>query len=77
MRKQVHDINRAKDQEESSRVKSYTAENEALKKQMFNIDKSLRNMEAELADEQDKTARLKKDNDAIKKKLQDTNAEKL
>jgi len=51
MQRQVHDINRAKNAEESSKLKSYTAENEHLKKQMFNIDKSLRNMEAELADE--------------------------
>jgi hypothetical protein len=36
---------------------------------MFNIDKSLRNMEAELADEQDKTARLKKDNEVTKRRL--------
>lgn len=62
---------------ETSQLRSFADENEKLKKQMFTIDKQYRNLEAQLADEQDATHRAKREGDVYRKKYQEANSEKL
>ena len=44
---------------------------------MFAIDKQYRNLEAQLADEQDATIRSKKESEMYKKRYAEANTEKL
>ena len=54
-------------------MQSFVDENENLKKQMFQIDKQYRNLEALLADEQDTSLRAKKETEILKKRVQEAN----
>ena len=58
-------------------MQSFVDENENLKKQMFQIDKQYRNLEALLADEQDSSLRAKKETEILKKRFQEANQEKI
>lgn len=55
-------------------MNSYKEENENLKKQMFMIDKSKRDLESSLMDEQDKSARNKRDCEKYKKRHADVHS---
>ena len=54
---------------EQSKMQSFVDENENLKKQMFQIDKQYRNLEALLADEQDASIRAKKEAEMLRKRF--------
>ena len=52
----------------NSKISSYRSENENLKKEMFQINKNLKDTESKLLDEIDNYARKAKDYDLVKKK---------
>ena len=58
---------------ESMQLQSFREENEALKRQMFSIDKQYRQVESALADAHDTNERINRELEQVRKKFNEAN----